>query len=110
LLNEDHHKHIRGEDFLRSSLQQDQNRRLASSKRCFAGVTGMITAEVVSSIQADLVNYSFPVEIIVRKALTVEENIILDSYFQVGIPVNLAGETRCDVKGDLWQSQRILIV
>jgi hypothetical protein len=94
-------KHIKGEDFLRSSVQQDQHRRLASSKRCFAGVTGMDAAEAVSSIQADLVNYPFPVEIIVRKALTVEEKIILDSYFQVGIPVNLAGETRCDVKGGM---------
>jgi hypothetical protein len=94
-------KHINGEDFLRSSVKQDQHRRLASSKRCFAGVTGMSTAEAVSALQADLVDHPFPVEIIVHKALTVEEKTSLDSYFEVGIPVNLAGEARCDIKGGI---------
>jgi hypothetical protein len=93
-------KHINGEDLLRSSVQH-QHRRLASSKRCFAGVTGMNKNDALAALTLDLADHAFPVEIIVHQALTVEEKISLDSYFEVGIPVNLAGEARCDIKGGI---------
>jgi hypothetical protein len=54
----------------------------------------MSTAEAVSALQADLVDHPFPVEIIVYRTLTAEEKTVLGSYFEVGIPVNVAGEAR----------------
>jgi hypothetical protein len=85
----------KGEDFLRSTVRQHQNRRL-DAKRCFAEATGMHSSHAVSAIQADLAKHPFPVEVIVHQGRTEADKA--DSYFEVGIPVNLNGEVKCDIK------------